>query len=165
MGWSTWEPARRAAVLNEFARQYQLVADDMVRTVCQQNGMPIAQAAALEGVVPSVLLNYFAGLIEATEASELRQTPGGTKTLVSHFPVGVVAAITPWNVPQTQSAFKYAAALAAGCTVVLKPSPEKTLDALLLEGSPIRPGCPWRVRCGARRRRRWPATGGQRRCR
>ena len=42
-GWSNWEPADRAAVLNEFARQYQLVAEDMVRTVCQQNGMPIVR--------------------------------------------------------------------------------------------------------------------------
>jgi acyl-CoA reductase-like NAD-dependent aldehyde dehydrogenase len=141
-GWSNWESAERAAVLNEFARQYQLVAQDMVRTVCQQNGMPISQAVQLEGAVPGMLLTYYAGLIEELPVSETRQTPIGTRTLVSHVPVGVVAAITPWNVPQTQSAFKYVPALAAGCTVVLKPSPETPLDALLLAEVAEKAGLP-----------------------
>ena len=141
-GWSNWEPADRAAVLNEFARQYQLAAQDMVRTVCQQNGMPISQAALLEGAVPGWLLTYYAGLIEELPVGETRQAPIGTRTLVSHFPVGVVAAITPWNVPQTQSAFKYVPALAAGCTVVLKPSPETPLDALLLAEIAEKAGVP-----------------------
>jgi acyl-CoA reductase-like NAD-dependent aldehyde dehydrogenase len=141
-GWSNWEPADRAAVLNEFARRYQLAAQDMVRTVCQQNGMPISQAAQLEGAVPGMLLTYYAGLIENLAVSETRQAPVGTRTLVSHVPVGVVAAITPWNVPQTQSAFKYVPALAAGCTVVLKPSPETPLDALLLAEIAEKAGLP-----------------------
>ena len=47
-------------------------------------------------------------------------------------PIGVVGAIVPWNYPQTLAAFKYGAALAAGCTVVMKPSPETVLDAFLL---------------------------------
>jgi acyl-CoA reductase-like NAD-dependent aldehyde dehydrogenase len=131
-GWSNWEPADRAGVLAEFARQYQLVADDMVRTVCRQNGMPISQAAQLEGAVPGMLLTYYADLIEKLPISETRQSLAGTRTRVSHFPVGVVAAISPWNFPQTLSAFKYVPALAAGNTVVLKPSPETPLDALLL---------------------------------
>jgi len=141
-GWSNWEPADRAAVLNEFAGQYQLAAQDMVHTVCRQNGMPISHAALLEGAVPGMLLTYYAGLIEQLPGSETRQTPLGTRTLVSHVPVGVVAAITPWNVPQTQSAFKYVPALAAGCTVVLKPSPETPLDALLLAELAEKAGLP-----------------------
>ena len=131
-GWSNWEPADRARVLAEFARQYELVAEDMVRTVCQQNGMPISQAAQLEGAVPGMLLTYYADLIEKLPICETRRSLAGTRTLVSHFPVGVVAAIIPWNFPQTLSAFKYVPALAAGNTVVLKPSPETPLDALLL---------------------------------
>src|SRR6201999_1441368 len=141
-GWSNWEPADRARVLAEFARQYQLVAEDMVRTVCQQNGMPISQAAQLEGAVPVMLLTYYADLIEKLPISETRQSPTGTRTLVSHVPVGVVAAITPWNVPQTLSAFKYVPALAAGNTVVLKPSPETPLDALLLAEVADKAGLP-----------------------
>jgi aldehyde dehydrogenase (NAD+) len=141
-GWSNWKPAERAAVLNEFARQYELAAQDMVPTVSRQNGMPINQAAQLEGAVPGMLLAYYADLIEKLPASETRQAPPGTRTLVSHVPVGVVAAITPWNVPQTQTAFKYAPALAAGCTVVLKPSPETPLDALLLAEIAEKAGLP-----------------------
>lgn len=53
-----------------------------------------------------------------------------------------MAAITPWNVPQTQSAFKYVSALAAGCTVVLKPSPETPLDAVLLAEVADKAGLP-----------------------
>jgi aldehyde dehydrogenase (NAD+) len=141
-GWSNWEPADRGAVLEEFARQYQMAAQDMAHTVSRQNGMPITQAAQLEGAVPGMLLSYYADLVEKLPASETRQTPLGTRTLVSHTPVGVVAAITPWNVPQTQSAFKYAPALAAGCTLVLKPSPETPLDALLLAEIAEKAGLP-----------------------
>jgi acyl-CoA reductase-like NAD-dependent aldehyde dehydrogenase len=141
-GWSNWEPADRAAVLNEFARHYQLVAKDIVRTVCQQNGMPISQAVQLEGAVPGMLLTYYAGLIEKLPVSETRHSQAGNRTLVSHDPIGVIAAITPWNVPQTQSAFKYVPALAAGCTVVLKPSPETPLDALLLAEVADKAGLP-----------------------
>jgi aldehyde dehydrogenase (NAD+) len=141
-GWSNWEPADRAAVLNEFARHYQLAATDMVRTVCRQNGMPISQAAQLEGAVPDMLLTYYAGLIKKLPVSETREAQAGNRTLVSHDPIGVVAAITPWNVPQTQSAFKYVPALAAGCTVVLKPSPETPLDALLLAEVAEKAGLP-----------------------
>jgi aldehyde dehydrogenase (NAD+) len=141
-GWSHWKPADRARVLAEFARQYQLVAEDMVRTVCQQNGMPISQAAQLEGAVPGMLLTYYADLIEKIPISETRRSPAGTQTLVSHVPIGVVAAITPWNFPQTLSAFKYVPALAAGNTVVLKPSPETPLDALLLAEVADKAGLP-----------------------
>jgi aldehyde dehydrogenase (NAD+) len=141
-GWSNWEPADRAAVLNEFGAQYLMAAQAMVHTVSQQNGMPISQAAQLEGAVPGMLLTYYAGLIEQLPVSETRHTQIGSRTLVSHDPVGVVAAITPWNVPQTQAAFKYAAALAAGCTVVLKPSPETPLDALLLAEIAEKAGLP-----------------------
>jgi aldehyde dehydrogenase (NAD+) len=141
-GWSTWEPADRAGVLAEFARQYDLAAEDIVQTVCRENGMPISQAAVLEGAVPGMLLTYYADLIEKLPANETRQTPAGSQTLVTHDPVGVVAAITPWNVPQTQAAFKYVPALAAGCTVVLKPSPETPLDSLLLAELADKAGLP-----------------------
>ena len=141
-GWSVWDPADRARVLAEFAHQYQLVVENMVRTVCQQNGLPISQAAQLEGAVPVMLLTYYADLIEKLPISETRRSPAGTRALVTHCPVGVVAAITPWNFPQTLSAFKYVPALAAGNTVVLKPSPETPLDALLLAEVADKAGLP-----------------------
>ena len=114
----------------------------MVRTVCKQNGMPISQAAQLEGAVPGMLLTYYADLVVKLPISETRRSPAGTRTLVSHSPVGVVAAIVPWNLPQTLSAFKYVPALAAGNTVVLKPSPATPLDALLLAEVAHKAGLP-----------------------
>jgi len=68
------------------------------------------------------------------DASFEEERPGflGGTNIVRREPVGVVGAIVPWNYPQTLGAFKYGAALAAGCTVVMKPSPETVLDAFLL---------------------------------
>jgi acyl-CoA reductase-like NAD-dependent aldehyde dehydrogenase len=89
-----------------------------------------------------MLLTYYADLIVKLPINETRQSPAGTRTLVSHSPVGVVAAIVPWNFPQTLSAFKYVPALAAGNTVVLKPSPETPLDAVLLAEVADKAGLP-----------------------
>ena len=63
---------------------------------------------------------------------ERRQGLFGVTAVVRREPVGVVAAVTPWNFPQTLLFFKLAPALAAGCTVVVKPSPETVLDTFLL---------------------------------
>lgn len=140
-GWSNWEPAARGAVLNEFGRQYRLAAQDVARTVSQQNGMPISQAALLEGAVPAMLLSYYAGLIEQLPVSEARESPIGARTLVSHAPVGVVAAITPWNVPQTQSAFKYARHSRPVAPWYSNRPPELRWTPCCWPRSPRKPGC------------------------
>jgi aldehyde dehydrogenase (NAD+) len=131
-GWSSWEPARRAAAIESLATQWESRAGEIARLVSVQNGMPISIAEQLEGVFPLVLMRYYADLL--TTASFEDERPhmlGGTST-VRREPLGVVAAIAPWNYPQTLAAFKYAPALAAGCTIVLKPSPDTVLDAMLL---------------------------------
>jgi acyl-CoA reductase-like NAD-dependent aldehyde dehydrogenase len=66
---------------------------------------------------------------------------GGT-TVVRREPIGVVGAIVPWNFPQTLSATKYAPALAAGCTLVIKPSPETVLDSVPLAEAAVAAGIP-----------------------
>src|SRR6516225_9577898 len=94
--------------------------------------MPIAIALATEAVVPAVLASYYAGVIRQASLEEDRQgLLGGTIHVISK-PVGVVGAIVPWNFPQCLAWFKLAPLLAAGCTVVLKPSPETVLDSLML---------------------------------
>ena len=93
-------------------------------------------AAALERVLEVhrrravALLRYYAQLITETPIEEIRPSVIG-HTIVRREPVGVVAAVVPWNYPQALSAFKLAPALAAGCTVVLKAAPETALDALV----------------------------------
>lgn len=130
-GWATWHPTRRAQAIDELADQLELRADEMARRVAAQNGMPITIATQLEGRFPLLVLRYYANLLRNTEF-ETRQPHllGGTST-IRREPMGVVAAISPWNYPQTLASFKIAPALASGCTIVLKPSPETLLDAFL----------------------------------
>ncbi|MFD7876210.1 aldehyde dehydrogenase [Streptomyces sp. NPDC059766] len=131
-GWATWGPERRAAAMIRLADALDARNEATSAAVSAQNGMPITVARSFEGVVPSALLRYYAGLAASTTAEELRTgLPRGT-TLVRREPAGVVAAIMTWNFPQTIAFFKVAPALAAGCTLVLKPAPETVLDSVLL---------------------------------
>ncbi len=104
--------------------------------------MPISLSESLEGGFPAVLLRYYAGLIREQAAEEVRAGLTGGSIHVRREPLGVVAAIVPWNAPQTLSSMKFAPALAAGCTMVLKPSPETALDAFLLAEAVIEAGLP-----------------------
>jgi aldehyde dehydrogenase (NAD+) len=130
-GWAHWEPARRAHAIEQLADQLESRAIEMARRVSSQNGMPITIAAQLEGGFPLVVLRYYANLLRHSSfETEQPHVMGGT-TIVRREPIGVVAAIAPWNYPQTLASFKHAPALAAGCSVVMKPSPETLLDAFL----------------------------------
>jgi acyl-CoA reductase-like NAD-dependent aldehyde dehydrogenase len=96
----------------------------------------------LEAVFPQLLLRYYAGLVREHSFAETRPGLLGGSTLVTTKPVGVVAAIVPWNFPQALAAFKYAPGLAAGCTFVIKPSPETVLDSYLLADAVMAAGIP-----------------------
>lgn len=144
-GWSTWEPSRRAAALERLADEISHRADELARRVSIQNGLPIAIARELEPGFPGKLLRYYADLIRTTpDDVESRPHLFGGTTTVHREPMGVVAAIAPFNFPQTLASLKHAPALAAGCTVVLKPSPDTVLDAYLfaeaVEAADIPPG-------------------------
>ena len=103
----------------------------MARTVAAQNGMPVAIARQLEAGFPVAVIRYYANLVRSATFEESHPHLLGGTTTVRREPIGVVGAIAPWNFPQTLSAFKHAPALAAGCTVVLKPSPETVLDSVV----------------------------------
>lgn len=141
-GWSSWTADERAQAMERLADAIDKRAGEITRRVSMQNGMPIAIATALEGVFPQVLLRYYAGLIRATPLEEERAGLLGGKIVVRKSPVGVVGAIVPWNFPQALAAFKLAPLLAAGCTVVMKPSPETVLDSLELAEAVIEAGIP-----------------------
>ncbi|WP_326835476.1 aldehyde dehydrogenase [Amycolatopsis rhabdoformis] len=130
-GWSRWAPDRRAAAMESLAAQLDQRTDEMARRVSSQNGLPVTIAKQLEGGFPRVLLRYYADLAKSACEEETRPHLFGGTTTVRREPMGVVAAIAPFNFPQTLASLKYAPALAAGCTVVLKPSPETVLDAFL----------------------------------
>jgi acyl-CoA reductase-like NAD-dependent aldehyde dehydrogenase len=141
-GWASWAPAERAACLDRLAGALDARADATARLVSEQNGMPIAVSNQIEGQFPSTMLRYYAGLVREQQ-TETRQ-PGmfGGTTRIHREPAGVVAAISPWNFPQTLAAQKYGPALAAGCTVVLKPAPETVLDAHTVAEAAMEAGLP-----------------------
>lgn len=144
VGWSTWEPAARADAMERLAGALEARGEEMAQCVSSQNGMPIAVSQNLEAVFPGAVLRYYAGLAREKDVEERRPGLLGGTTLVRRDPTGVVGAIVPWNFPETLAAFKYAPAMAAGCTVVMKPSPETVLDSYILaeavEEAEIPPG-------------------------
>ncbi|GAY17031.1 aldehyde dehydrogenase [Mycobacterium sp. shizuoka-1] len=130
-GWPHWPADKRAAAMQSLADALDRRSEQLAAAVSMQNGMPITMATQLEAVFPQVLLRYYAQL--ACSESWSTERPGllGGQTTITRTPVGVVGAIVPWNFPQALSAFKYAPGLAAGCTFVIKPSPETVFDAAL----------------------------------
>lgn len=141
--WSSLEPGVRADYLNRFADALAKRSEETAQMVTRQNGMPITLARMAEGDGPVGLLRYYAELARTTEAEESRRSIGGYgTTVVRREPIGVVAAISPWNYPAILAMFKIAPALAAGCTVVLKPSPETVLDSFILAEAAIEAGLP-----------------------
>jgi len=128
-GWSQWEPALRGAAMERLATELEARAQEIGRLVSEQNGMPIALSPIIEGMTPVGTLRYMVSLLASSPVEEEASRFLGGDLNIPHEPVGVVGGIVPWNYPQTLSSFKYAPALAAGCTIVLKPSPETVLDA------------------------------------
>jgi len=141
-GWSSWSVEDRAQALERLAAALESRSEETARRVSMQNGMPIALALQAEAVYPAALAQLYAAIIRQLPLQEDRPGMlGGTIHVISK-PVGVVGAIVPWNYPQTLTMFKLAPLLAAGCTVVIKPSPETVLDSLLLADAVIEAGLP-----------------------
>lgn len=130
-GWGEWSPARRADAMDSLADELEKRKGEIARAVSAQNGMPVQISAGLEGDFPIGVLRYMSAQARLLEAEQTHPHLLGGLTTVRREPIGVVAAIVPWNFPQALAAFKYAAALAAGCTLVMKPSPETVLDSAL----------------------------------
>lgn len=131
-GWATCAPAERGAALGRFADAIEKRGTALAQAVSMQNGMPINVAEQLEvGFVVGVL-RYYAALANGLQIEESRPSPLGSTTLVRREPIGVVGAIVPWNFPVILSIMKIGPAFAAGCTIVLKPSPETVLDSFIV---------------------------------
>lgn len=140
--WGDLTNAERADVLDRFAGALKSRAKATAALVSRENGMPISLSIGANGYSPAAMLGYYAGLIRDTSGDETRNGLFGGRTVVRSEPVGVVAAITPWNYPQPLAMMKIAPALAAGCTVVLKPAPETALDAYVFADAALEAGLP-----------------------
>ena len=139
--WADTPAGERAGVLRLMADALQRRAAATLELCSRENGMPIRLSKGANGMFPAVLLRYYADLLDKTEQEEVRPAAIG-HTIVRREPVGVVAAITPWNYPQALAIMKIAPALAAGCTMVLKAAPETALDALVFAEAAEEAGLP-----------------------
>ncbi|KFU81982.1 Acyl-CoA reductase [Amycolatopsis lurida] len=127
--WAARTPAERAGYLRAIADAFEARSEEISELVTRQNGTPISITRAMQSQVP-VTYRYFASLAEKLETESHVETASGD-AVVRREPVGVVGAITPWNGPQPLIAWKLGPALAAGCTAVIKPAPETSLDAFV----------------------------------
>lgn len=126
-GWAATPAAVRADYLQKIADGLKARTEELAQLICGEVGMPIKLARAIQVGAPVYNWNAYAKL-----AREFAFEARVGNSLVVREPVGVVAAITPWNYPLNQVTLKVAAALAAGCTVVLKPSEVAPLSAFVL---------------------------------
>jgi acyl-CoA reductase-like NAD-dependent aldehyde dehydrogenase len=129
--WPRLAPEVRAGVLARAAELLRKREADIAGITVDEMGCAISQSRQAQTGMVAALFDYYAGLIRGF-AFRREVTAGERRGLVTYEPVGVVAAITPWNAPVTLAAWKAAPALAAGCTVVIKPAPEAPLSTFVL---------------------------------
>ncbi len=141
--WAATAPEERADLMEGLAEAVEQRGTQIAEMVSRQNGTPLQMSAGANVQGLAGALRYYAGLARAGFADETRPALGfqGT-TRIQREPVGVVAVIVPWNYPLGLAGVKLAPALAAGCTVVLKPAPETSLDSLLLMEAVAEAGLP-----------------------
>lgn len=139
--WRDLGPLERAELLRNLAKALEGRAEELAQLVTVQNGMPIKMVrwGNVGGSIASY--RYFADLVAGRAVEEERVTPW-SRTRVRREPVGPVGIITPWNGPQILLAWKLGPALAAGCTTIIKPAAETSLDAFLLAEAAAEAGFP-----------------------
>jgi acyl-CoA reductase-like NAD-dependent aldehyde dehydrogenase len=126
-GWSRTSREERAGYLSAIADGLGQRAEEIAATISQELGMPLKLSQMIQVGLPTA---QFAAMPKLMEEIAWEEEIGNSTVL--REPVGVLGAITPWNYPLNQIAAKVAPALAAGCTVVLKPSEVTPLNAFLL---------------------------------
>lgn len=130
--WPRLDPSERIAAVRKLAERYGERRGEMAETITSEIGAPISFAQRAQVGLPAMMMSAFCDLAETYPWTESRPGMYGTDIRIRREPVGVVAAIVPWNMPQFLIVTKLIPALLAGCTVVLKPAPESPLNALLL---------------------------------
>ncbi|MFJ6988563.1 MULTISPECIES: aldehyde dehydrogenase [unclassified Streptomyces] len=129
--WPRMEPAERIDVVGRIRDGIAARHDEIARLISAENGSPYSWSVLAQALGAMMVWDAAITVARDFPYEERRDGVLG-KILVRREPVGVVAAVVPWNVPQFVAAAKLAPALLAGCAVVLKPSPESPLDAYLL---------------------------------
>ncbi|WP_322859060.1 aldehyde dehydrogenase [Mycobacterium europaeum] len=130
--WGRTDPAERIASVRRLVDVYDGRRAEMAGVISAEIGAPITFAQRAQVGLPAMMMRAFCDLAERHSWRETRRGFFGADVHVHKEPVGVVAAIVPWNMPQFLITTKLVPALLAGCSVVLKPAPESPLNALLL---------------------------------
>src|SRR5262245_24143369 len=125
--WSSTPVASRAEFLEKISAGLKARADEIARTIAQEVGMPLKMSSRIQAGLP---IANFANYARILKDYAFEEKVGNS--IVVREPAGVAVAITPWNYPLHQITLKVAAALAAGCTVVLKPSEVAPFNAFIL---------------------------------
>jgi succinate-semialdehyde dehydrogenase / glutarate-semialdehyde dehydrogenase len=142
--WPLWRDKtakERAAILMEWYRLQMLHADDLAHIMTAEQGKPLAEAKG-EVAYGASFVEWFAEEGRRIYGETIPSTDQNRRLLVLKQPIGVCAAITPWNFPIAMITRKVAPALAAGCTVVIKPAEQTPLSALALAELAHRAGMP-----------------------
>jgi acyl-CoA reductase-like NAD-dependent aldehyde dehydrogenase len=129
--WPRMSAEQRGAALRKVAKQLEARQPELAQAWTTQVGAPISFTKYVVGQ-SAELFEYYGTLIQSYPVVDERHRDNGGLVRVVKEPVGVVAAITPWNAPLVLLCYKVAAGLAAGCTIVAKPSPETPMDAYIL---------------------------------
>ena len=130
--WAATVPKDRGTLLLKLADRIEAEAQDFASLESQNCGKPLS--AALNDEIPAVadVFRFFAGAVRAMHGAVAGEYLPGFTSMIRRDPIGVVASIAPWNYPLMMAAWKLGPALAAGNTVVLKPSEQTPLTALKL---------------------------------
>jgi betaine-aldehyde dehydrogenase len=130
--WRDATPSERSLALFRIADAFEARADDLVRVECANTGKPVAVTLAEE--IPQLVdqVRFFAGAARHLEGKSAGEYMADHTSFIRREPIGVCAAVTPWNYPMMMAVWKWAPALAAGNTMVLKPSDTTPASTLLM---------------------------------
>src|SRR5205823_3132040 len=131
-GWRDATPSTRQKALLAIADVIEQHADELVEIESQNTGKPVALTRS-EEIPPMVdQIRFFAGAARVLEGRSAGEYMAGHTSFLRREPVGVIGQVTPWNYPMMMAVWKFAPAIAAGNTVVLKPSDTTPVSTLLL---------------------------------
>lgn len=139
--WRSTTAAERAAMLTRFAGIMRRDADRLAAILTQEQGKPLAEANG-EILYAASFLEWSAGEAVRVRGEMIPASSPGKRILIMQQPVGVCAAITPWNFPSAMMTRKLGPALAAGCTMVIKPAEQTPLSAIALMELAMEAGFP-----------------------
>ncbi|HEY5025060.1 MAG TPA: gamma-aminobutyraldehyde dehydrogenase [Acidimicrobiales bacterium] len=131
-GWRQTTPSERSLALFRIADAVEARAEELVDAECENTGKP--RALTLSEEIPPMVdqIRFYAGAARLLEGRSAGEYMTGFTSYVRREPVGVCAQVTPWNYPMMMAVWKFAPAIAAGNTVVLKPAPTTPTSTLLL---------------------------------